>query len=47
VYEDPSSDALHEFSIEPEIIKWMAWNRSETRLAIGLEESTRLLEQVE
>jgi len=46
VYEAPSSDALQKFSMEPEIVKWMAWNTSETKLATGLEESMRLLEQV-
>jgi hypothetical protein len=43
VYEAPSSDALQEFSMEPEIVKWMAWNTSEIKLAMSLEESLELL----
>jgi hypothetical protein len=43
VYEAPSSDALQEFSMEPEIVKWMAWNTSEIKLAMSLEESMKLL----
>jgi hypothetical protein len=43
IYEALSSDALQEFSMEPEIIKWMAWNTSEIKLAMSLEESMKLL----
>jgi hypothetical protein len=43
VYEAPSSEALQNFSLEPEMIKWMAWNTSEIKLAMSLEESMRLL----
>jgi hypothetical protein len=43
VYEAPSSDALQEFSMEHEIVKWMAWNTSEIKLAMSLEESMKLL----
>jgi len=43
VYEAPSSDALQEFSMEPEMVKWMAWNTSEIKLAMNLEESMKLL----
>ncbi len=43
VYEAPSSDALQEFSMEPEIVKWMVWNTSEIKLAMSLEESMKLL----
>jgi hypothetical protein len=43
VYEASSSDALQKFSLEPEIIKWMAWNTSEIKLAMSLEESMKLL----
>jgi hypothetical protein len=43
VYEAPSSDALQEFSMEPEMVKWMAWNTSEIKLAMSLEESMKLL----
>jgi hypothetical protein len=43
VYEAPSSDALQKFSMEPEIVKWMAWNTSEIKLAMSLEESMKLL----
>ena len=42
-YEAPSSDALREFSVETEIVSWMAWNTSETELAMSLEESLKLL----
>jgi hypothetical protein len=38
----PSSEALQEFSMEPEMAKWMAWNTSETELAMSLEESMKL-----
>ena len=43
VYEAPSSEALQEFSMDPEMVKWMAWNTSEIKLAMGLEESMKLL----
>lgn len=43
VYEAPSSDGLQKFSMEPDIVKWMAWNTSEIKLAMGLEESIKLL----
>jgi hypothetical protein len=41
--EAPSSDALHQFSMEPDMVKWMAWNTSEIKLAMNLEESMKLL----
>jgi hypothetical protein len=44
VYEAPSSDSLQKFSVEPDIVKWMAWNTSEIKLAMSLEESNKLLE---
>ena len=43
VYEAPSSEALQNFSLEPEMVKWMAWNMTEIKLAMSLEESMRLL----
>jgi hypothetical protein len=43
VYEAPSSESLREFSMEPEMVKWMAWNTSEIKLAMSLEESMKLL----
>jgi len=43
VYEAPSSDALQRFSMEPELLKWMAFNTSEIKLAMSLEESMKLL----
>ena len=43
VYEAPSSEALQNFSMEPEIVKWMAWNTSEIKLAMSFEESMKLL----
>ena len=43
VYEAPSSESLHKFSMEPDIIKWMAWNINEIKLAMSLEESINLL----
>lgn len=43
VYEAPSSEALQNFSLEPEMVKWMAWNTSEIKLAMSLEESIHLL----
>jgi hypothetical protein len=46
VYEAPSSEALQNFSMEPEIVKWMAWNTSEIKLAMSFEESMKLLKQV-
>ncbi|MDQ1281565.1 MAG: hypothetical protein QG670_2830 [Thermoproteota archaeon] len=45
VYEAPNSEALQNFSMEPEIIKWMAWNTSEIKLAMTLEESIKILKQ--
>jgi hypothetical protein len=45
VYEAPSSEALQNFSMEPEIVKWMAWNTSEIKLAMSFEESLTLLQQ--
>jgi len=29
--------------MEPEMIKWMAWNTNEIKLAMSLEESIKLL----
>ena len=43
VYEAPTSEALQKFSMEPEMVKWMAWNTSEIKLAMSLEESMKLL----
>ena len=43
VYEAPSSESLQKFSMEPDMIKWMAWNTNEIKLAISLEESIKLL----
>jgi hypothetical protein len=43
VYEAPSSESLQKFSLEPDIAKWMAWNTSEIKLAMSLEESNQLL----
>ena len=43
VYEAPSSENLQKFSMEPDMVKWMAWNTSEIKLAMSLEESTKLL----
>jgi hypothetical protein len=43
VYEAPSSESLQKFSMEPDMIKWMAWNTSEIKLAVSLEESINLL----
>jgi hypothetical protein len=43
VHEAPSSEALQKFSMEPEMVKWMAWNTSEIKLAMSLEESIQLL----
>jgi hypothetical protein len=43
VYEAPSSENLHKFSMEPDMIKLMAWNTSEIKLAMSLEESMQLL----
>ena len=43
VYEAQSSDVLQKFSMEPDIVKWMAWNTSEIKLAMSLEESIKLL----
>jgi len=43
VYEAPSSESLQKFSMEPEMIKWMAWNTNEIKLAMSLEESINLL----
>jgi hypothetical protein len=43
VYEDPSSENLKKFSVEPEMVKWMAWNTNEIKLAMSLEESIDLL----
>lgn len=43
VYEAPSSEALQKFSMEPDIVKCPAWNTSEIKLAMSLEESMQLL----
>jgi hypothetical protein len=43
VYEAKNSEALQKFSLEPDIAKWMAWNTSEIKLAMSLEESNQLL----
>jgi hypothetical protein len=43
VYEAASSEALQKFSMEPDMVKWMAWNTSEIKLAMSLEETIKLL----
>jgi hypothetical protein len=43
VYEAPSSENLQEFSMEPDMVKWMAWNTNEIKLAMSLDENMRLL----
>ncbi len=43
VYEASNSESLQKFSMEPEMVKWMAWNTTEIKLAVSLEESLRLL----
>lgn len=43
VYEAPNSESLQAFSMEPDMIKWMAWNVNEIKLAVTLEENCRLL----
>jgi len=43
VYEAPSSENLQKFSMEPAMIKWMAWNTNEIKLAMSLDESIKLL----
>jgi hypothetical protein len=43
VYEAQSSENLQKFSMEPDMIKWMAWNTNEIKLAMSLEESIKLL----
>lgn len=43
VYEAANSESLQEFSMEPDMIKWMAWNVNEIKLAVTLEENIRLL----
>ncbi len=43
IYEAPSSESLQAFSAEPEMMKWMAWNVNEIKLAVTLEENCRLL----
>ena len=43
VYEAQSSEVLQKFSMEPELLKWMAFNTSEIKLAMSLEESMKLL----
>ena len=43
VYEAPNSEALQKLSLEPELLKWMAFNTSEIKLAMSLEESNKLL----
>jgi hypothetical protein len=43
VYEAPNSEALQKFSMEPDMVRWMAWNTNEIKLAMNLEESINLL----
>jgi hypothetical protein len=43
VCEAPSSESLQKFSMEPDMVKWMAWNTNEIKLAMSLEESINLL----
>lgn len=43
VYEAQNSDVLQKFSMEPDIVKWMAWNTSEIKLAMSMDESIKLL----
>lgn len=43
VYEAPSSESLQQFSMEPDMVKWMSWNTSEIKLSMSLEESIKFL----
>jgi hypothetical protein len=45
VYEASSSEKLQKFSMEPEMVQWMAWNTTEIKLAMKLEESMKLLDK--
>jgi len=45
VYEAPSSESLQKFSMEPDMVKWMAWNTNEIKLAMSIEDSIKLLDK--
>jgi len=45
VYEAPSLESLQKFSIEEDMVKWMAWNTSEIKLAMSLEETMKFLDK--
>ncbi len=45
VYEAPSLESLQKFSMEEDMVKWMAWNTSEIKLAMSLEESIKFLDK--
>jgi hypothetical protein len=43
VYEAPSLDAFLKLQMEPEIMKWVAQNTTEIKIAMTLEESMKFL----
>jgi hypothetical protein len=45
VFETPSIDAFMKFQMEPEIMKWVANNTIETKIAMTQEETMRMLKQ--
>jgi len=43
VYDVPNMEALMKFSMEPEVMNWLAYNTTETRPVMTLEEVMKLL----
>ena len=43
ILDSDSKCPIQGFSMEPDMVKWMAWNTSEIKLAMSLDESMKLL----
>lgn len=45
VYEAPTMEAFQQFSMEPEMVTWNAFNTSEIKMAMGYKEVGALIKQ--
>jgi hypothetical protein len=45
VYEAPSFEAFHEFTMEPEIMKWMKYTTTEVKMTLNFKEAMQLIKE--
>jgi len=45
VYEAPSFEAFQEFTMEPEMRKWMKYTTTQVKMAMNFEEAMQLIQQ--